>query len=100
MAKKPVHVEVERRKTHCPITRLYFREKAKPMSVVIEGIPVTAEVKEFSTGSMGWYVNGKIQLRVGDKVVSVQLGMNLTVVGSKELPNEEEENEDENGGEE
>ena len=47
---------------------------------------MTAEVKEFSTGSLGWYLNGKANIKVGDKSVSVQIGMNLTIVGSKELP--------------
>ena len=52
----------------------------------INGIPMTAEVKEFSTGSLGWYLNGKANIQVGDKSVSVQIGMNLTIVGSKKLP--------------
>ena len=56
------------------------------MDVVINGIPMIAEVKEFSTGSLGWYLNGKTTLKIGDKSVNVQIGMNLTIVGSKELP--------------
>ena len=47
---------------------------------------MTAEVKEFATGSLGWYLNGKANIKVGEKSVSVQIGMNLTIVGSKELP--------------
>ena len=43
-----------------------------------------ADVKEFSTGSFGWYLNGKIVVNVDGKPCSVQVGMNLTVVGSKE----------------
>jgi hypothetical protein len=31
-------------------------------------------------------LNGKANIKVGDKSVSVQIGMNLTIVGSKELP--------------
>jgi hypothetical protein len=45
-----------------------------------------AEVKEFSTGSLGWYLNGKTTVEVGGTPVSVQIGLNLTIVGSKELP--------------
>ncbi len=48
-----------------------------------------AEVKEFSTGSLGWYLNGKTMIDVGGKQVSVQIGMNLTIVGSKDLPKDE-----------
>lgn len=75
-------------KTNCPVTRAEFLEKAKPVAVTINGIPMQAEVREFSTGSLGWYLNGKVSLDVGGKSVSVQVGMNLTVVGSKELPKE------------
>ena len=54
----------------------------------INNVPLQAEVKEFSTGSLGWYLNGKTSIDVGGKLVSVQIGMNLTIVGSKELPQE------------
>ncbi len=75
-------------KTNCPVTRAQFLEQAKAVEVVINGIPQVAEVKEFSTGSLGWYLNGKTTIRIGDQPVSVQIGMNLTIVGSKELPKE------------
>ena len=74
------------KKTSCPITREEFRTKAKPIVVKIGEIPMQAEVKEFSTGSLGWYLNGKTTIDVGGTSVSVQIGMNLTIVGSKELP--------------
>jgi hypothetical protein len=73
-------------KTNCPITRQQFHEQAKPVTVVVNGVPLLAEVKEFSTGSLGWYLNGKTTIQVGDTPVPVQIGMNLTIVGSKELP--------------
>jgi hypothetical protein len=73
-------------KTTCSITRNEFVEQAKPVDVVINGIPMIADVKEFSTGSLGWYLNGKATLKVGEKPVTVQIGLNLTIVGSKELP--------------
>src|ERR1041384_4361945 len=73
-------------KTTCPISRKQFVEGAKPVEVNINGVPLIAEVKEFSTGSLGWYLNGKTTIRVGETAVSVQIGMNLTIVGSKELP--------------
>lgn len=70
----------------CSVSRVEFTEKAKPLEIVINGIPMMADVKEFSTGSLGWNCNGKTTVRVGDKLVSVQIGLNLTIVGSKELP--------------
>ena len=73
-------------KTTCSITRDEFREKAQAVEITINGVPMIAEVKEFSTGSLGWYLNGKSTIKVGDKTVTAQIGMNLTIVGSKELP--------------
>jgi hypothetical protein len=71
-------------KTACPVTRTQFTEKAEALKVVINGTELLADVKEFSTGSFGWYLNGKIVVTVDGKPLSVQVGMNLTVVGSKE----------------
>jgi hypothetical protein len=73
-------------KSACPVSRAEFRTHAKPVEVTINGVPMSAEVKEFSTGSLGWYLNGKVSLKVGDTPVSVQIGLNLTILGSKELP--------------
>ena len=73
-------------KTSCAVTRTRFLSQARPIDVVIGGIPMLAEVKEFSTGSLGWYLNGKMTIKVVDTPVAVQIGMNLTVVGSKDLP--------------
>jgi len=74
------------KKTSCPITRADFHAHAKPVSVVVNNVPLIAEVKEFSTGSLGWYLNGKTSIEINGKPVSVQIGMNLTIVGSKDLP--------------
>lgn len=73
-------------KTTCSITREEFRAQAQPVEIMINGVPLIAEVKEFSTGSLGWYLNAKSVIKVGDKSVTAQIGMNLTIVGSKELP--------------
>lgn len=73
-------------KSNCPVTRTQFRGNAQAVEVIINGVPLLAEVKEFSTGSLGWYLNGKSTIKIGDTPVSVQIGLNLTIVGSKELP--------------
>ena len=73
-------------KTTTSITRADFRNEAKPVEVTINGVPQIADPKEFSTGTLGWYLNGKVPLKVGDKTVTVQIGLNMTIVGSKELP--------------
>jgi hypothetical protein len=74
------------KKTTCPISRADFRHNAKAVTVTIGNVPLQADVKEFSTGSLGWYLNGKTTIDVGGTPVSVQIGLNLTIVGSKELP--------------
>jgi hypothetical protein len=80
------------KKTTCPINRAEFRHKAKAVTVTIGSVPLQADVKEFSTGSLGWYLNGKTTIDVGGTPVSVQIGLNLTIVGSKELPSDEPAN--------
>ncbi|MGZ3458802.1 MAG: hypothetical protein ACXU86_09870 [Archangium sp.] len=71
-------------KSPCPVSLSQFQEKAEPLKVVINGQEMLAEVKAFSTGSFGWYINGKTTVTVDGKLLSVQIGMNMTVVGSKE----------------
>ncbi len=72
-------------KTNCPVTRDQFLSDAKPLTIDINGVPMTADTKEFSTGSLGWYLNGKTTVKIGETPVSVQIGMNVTVIGSKEM---------------
>jgi hypothetical protein len=71
-------------KSPCPVSLTQFLEKAEPVKVTINGQEMIAEVKSFSTGSFGWYINGKTVIQVDGKSLSVQIGMNMTVVGSKE----------------
>jgi hypothetical protein len=73
-------------KTTCPITRPQFQEGAKAVEVIINGTTMLADPKEFSTGSLGWYLNGKTVIEVNGVKVTVQVGLNMTIVGSKELP--------------
>ena len=77
------------KKTSCPISRAEFAAHAKPVTVQIGDKTYTAVPKEFSTGSLGWNINDKITLDIGGKLVTVQIGMNLTVVGSKDLPRDD-----------
>jgi hypothetical protein len=70
----------------CLISRADFHAKAKPVTVTINNVPMVAEVKEFSTGSLGWNINAKTTIDVDGTSVPVQIGLNLTIIGSKELP--------------
>jgi hypothetical protein len=71
-------------KTVCPISRADFLAKAEPLKIDVGGSTLIAEPREFSTGSFGWYVNSKTTVTVDGKPLSIQVGMNLIVVGSKE----------------
>lgn len=71
-------------KTSCPVSLTQFLEKAEPLKISINGQDMLAEVKSFSTGSFGWYLNGKTVISVDGKAISVQIGANFTVVGSKD----------------
>ncbi|MCU1276893.1 MAG: hypothetical protein JWM53_439 [bacterium] len=72
-------------KTTCPISRADFLAKAEPLKLDLgNGQTLTAEPREFSTGSFGWYVNQKATITVDGKSLTVQVGSNLIVVGSKE----------------
>jgi hypothetical protein len=73
-------------KTTCPVSRKEFSEKAKSVEVVIDGNKMIAAAREFSTGSLGWNISNKMTIQIGDKAVTVQVGLNLTIVGSKDLP--------------
>jgi len=71
-------------KTACPIDRVEFKQNAVPVTFEIAGTQVTADPREFSTGSFGWYFTGKVSIEVNGKRLPVQVGCNLTVVGSKD----------------
>jgi hypothetical protein len=71
-------------KSPCPISKTQFLEKAEPVKVMLASSEIIADKREFSTGSFGWYYNGKTTIMVDGKPLAVQIGMNLTVVGSKE----------------
>ena len=70
----------------CPISKADFIAKAEPLKVDVNGVTLIAEPKEFSTGSFGWYLNAKTTVTIDGKLLTVQIGANLTVAGSKEAP--------------
>ncbi|HEY7427121.1 MAG TPA: hypothetical protein VH682_23000 [Gemmataceae bacterium] len=68
----------------CPITRQQFLQKAKPLTLTIDGKSLVAAVKKFSTGSFGWFTNDKFVVEVDGVPIKVQPSISLVVVGSKE----------------
>lgn len=74
-----------KKKTACAITREEFAAHAEALEVSIGESTIEATVKEqFSSGSFGWNINGKMEVMVNGERVKVQVSGNLIVVGSKE----------------
>lgn len=61
-----------------------FMSKAEPLRIDLGGTTTFVSPKQFSTGSVGWYTNGKITVMVDGKPVVCAYSVNLTAVGSKE----------------
>ena len=74
------------KKTTCPISREAFLGKAPKIKIQIGDHKFDAIPRQFGTNSLGWYVNGKINIEIDGIDVPVQVGLNLTLVGSKDLP--------------
>lgn len=70
----------------CPISRQQFTANAKPIQFVINGQTMLADPKQFSTKSMGYFSGGKMVMVIDGTPVTFQVGLNLTAIGSKELP--------------
>jgi hypothetical protein len=74
-------------RTPCPITREQFRaQAARVLPLTINGVPFEVPVKEFSTGSLGWYVNGKTAVDVAGVVVGCSVQVQIVLNNSKDLP--------------
>jgi hypothetical protein len=78
------------KKTTCPISRKDFQTHAKPLSIKIGDMSIEVPAKEFSTGSLGWGLLSKTTMDINGTSVPVQIGMNITLVGSKDLPKDGE----------
>jgi len=78
------------------MTRKEFRKHAEDLAITIGGdkVPNLARPREYKTLSLGWSTAQKIYVKVNGKWVLCQLNMNITVLGSKALPDNPEDNSD------
>src|SRR5580692_11656860 len=90
---RAMSTEAATRKTECNTTRSYFASEAKPLIVEIRdqsGKVLHRETimpRTFATGSLGWNANAKVAFDMTPSTpVKCQLGLNLTIANSKELP--------------
>lgn len=61
-----------------------FMAAAQPFNIKVGETEFSVDPKKFSTGSVGFFANGKVTLMVGGKPVKFQANVTLTAVGSKE----------------
>lgn len=65
------------------LTRSQLR-KAPAITLNVAGTPVVASPRQFSTGSMGWFANGKARVEIAPGVFAdCQVSSNITVIASK-----------------
>lgn len=71
------------KKTECPVTAEQFMKAAPPLTANFNGQSLVGAPKINSTGSFGYYLQGKITLDIGGTAVTFQVGANVTAVNSK-----------------
>lgn len=64
-------------------SRSRFRRHAKELAATLGKRELELKPKEFSTGSLGWYCNEKVQIVLDGQTFVCQLGFLVTIVGSK-----------------
>jgi hypothetical protein len=65
--------------------RSQFLARAPEMNLELWGNKLMGRARSFTSDNMGWYTGGKIQIDMGDgEMIWGQIGINLTVFGSKE----------------
>lgn len=73
--------------------KAFFDAAVKTVDVDFKQLGTTLNdalaVREFSTGSCGWYGNSKGFVKVGDRDVKVQAQLTLICIGSKEWPKDD-----------
>jgi len=60
-----------------------FTEIAPKLVVDVFGNKVSGAARVFTSGNKGWYCGGKIEIPLNGQILWGQLGINLSIVGSK-----------------
>ena len=60
-----------------------FLNSNKQLAIEIDGNTLTGNPRSFSSGNLGWYLTGKIEIDVKGHKVWAQVGMNVTIPGSQ-----------------
>eukprot|EP00325_Prymnesiales_sp_UTEX-LB-985_P033238 CAMPEP_0174714670 /NCGR_PEP_ID=MMETSP1094-20130205/18654_1 /TAXON_ID=156173 /ORGANISM="Chrysochromulina brevifilum, Strain UTEX LB 985" /LENGTH=187 /DNA_ID=CAMNT_0015914071 /DNA_START=82 /DNA_END=642 /DNA_ORIENTATION=+ len=59
-----------------------FLNNASALEVDVDGNTLRGEPRSFSSGAMGWYLGGKVEMSIGGQTVWAQVGMNVVIPGS------------------
>ena len=65
------------------MTESKFLSSGKALEIDVDGNILRGEPRSFSSGNLGWYLNGKVPIDVGGVTVWAQVGMNVTIPGSQ-----------------
>jgi flagellar basal body L-ring protein FlgH len=77
------------------MSKTKFQQIAKPLPVSVNGIPMAATPMIFGKNkpdgerSVGWNVNGKVNVEIDGTIHRVQVSGNFTITGSKDWPMED-----------
>lgn len=84
MAKTKTKENVDKKKGDKPktqVTEKQIDDAAPSVEVVVDGQKLLGEKKDFSSGSVGWNVNGKVVI----SGLKCQVSANIIIVGSKNV---------------
>jgi len=76
----PKNIKKEQEKMKMSIKK--FLESAKALEIDVDGNTLRGEPRTFSSGAAGWYLGGKVELKIGGADVWAQVGMNVVIPGS------------------
>merc|ERR1711971_202791 len=65
------------------MTAAEFMEHAEELDWNVHGNEIPVAPRTFTSGNKGWYGGGKMPMTINGKRVWVQLGINITIIGSK-----------------
>lgn len=69
-----------------------FEKLARDLPILVNGeVTLLARPKKFKTGSLGFFVNDKLPIKIGDRHYRFQSNIQLTLIGSKNAEAESEE---------
>ena len=68
------------------LTRSHFLEQGEPLSCYFRGRSLRLDVREFSTGLLGWFAQDPINIEVDGQIVDCTIETKVWINGSKSLP--------------